>query len=774
MVVLHGHVLGQNKTVKLGIVADCQLPNNSAIMDRIAEETRTLLQSEYQVIIDDSDVLYSECNAQKAQENLDALLSRDDIDIILGVDPISSHVMANSGPYDKPVIAGIIINPQVQKLPITASGKSGVKNLVYIVLPYSPQRDLEVFHEMVDFKHLGVIVDKSTFDNIPPLGEFLKSSLEQLGVNYDFVYASAKPQEVLDQLNERIDAIYYLPSDQLTPVVQKQLIDEINRLGLPSFSLVGRSDVDQGVLAGTAPASNFDLISRRIALNIQRIMSGDQPAKINVALPHKEALVINMETARAIDYSPNWDLLSEALLINEERTDINRNISIYTAIEEALKNNLDLKIAELEVKSSEEDVAIANASALPQLDVSASHTIVDSKSAEVSVGQNPQHRGLASANFQQVIYSEQVSANKAIQKLLLKSTKSALEVQSLNVILDVSNAYFNLLRAKTSELVQKQNLEVTRKNLELARVSSGIGQSGPSDLYRWQSEISNSKANLLNATAQRAQAEMALNQLLLRPIDESFSTQEIDIEDPSIIVNDNRVGKYINNPRDFYTYVDFLVDETKRNLPELSQLDYNISAQDRSQLLFKRNLYAPTIALSGGSNYELYRGGKGAEFPAGFQVPNDLSWSVGLGASIPIFTGGQRNAQLQQSRVQLEILNQNRLNLERQLEQQTRSVLENVRASYTNIGLTKDAEVASSKNFELVQDAYSKGLVTITQLLDAQNAAISARLNSANAVYIFMIDIMTMGRATGEYFMLMTQEQKNDYANRFRTFYEAR
>ena len=93
--------------------------------------------------------------------------------------------------------------------------------------------------------------------------------------------------------------------------------------------------------------------------------------------------------------------------------------------------------------------------------------------------------------------------------------------------------------------------------------------------------------------------------------------------------------------------------------------------------------------------------------------------------------------------------------------------MENVRASYTKLGLTKEAEEAVVKNFELVQDSYAQGLVTITQLLDAQQAARSALFNSANTIYVFLVDLLNLERPTGQYYMLMTEEQKEEFINQF-------
>ena len=762
----------QKDILNIGVVTDC--PTSSApnfLIDNILKEAKILLKSEYKLVLDPENILQSDCNTGKIKENLDRLLADRSIDLILGVDGLSSHVMAKNGPYDKPVIAAVIINVQVQKIPITNKGSSGVKNLTYLELPYSPMRDMEVFYSMIGFQKLALVMDEAFFLGIPEMTEFLKNGLNELGVSHEFVFTEKTSSAVLAKLDDSFDAVYYFPSDNLSDVQYQELINGVNAKNLLSFSVLGRLDVDRGVLGGVAPASNIDLIARRIALNIQRIANREKAKDMNVKLPQKEELVINMATARAIDYSPSWEILAEAVLINEARDDIERSITIYSAIAEGLDQNLNIHIAAREVEIVTEDVNIAKSSLLPEVSASAFHTMLDNNTATNSFGQNPEHKGTAEIQLSQVIYSEQVTANKQVQELLLKASEAALDAQSLDIVLDVSTAYLNVMQAKTAEKIQKQNLDVTRKNLELARISSSVGQSGPSDLYRWQGEIATAKSNLLNATAQRKQAEMALNQILNRPINELFLTQEVDINDSSLSVNNQAISQYINNPRDFYQFADFMVAQAKANTPDLKQFDYNVRAQQRSVLLNERNKYVPTVSFGGSYDYIMYREGAGTEVPVGFGTPNDWNWNLQLAASLPIFQGGNRTARVQQSKVQLNQLNIQRRNTERLIEQQVRSELENVRASFRNINLTKDAEIAVVKNFELVQDSYSQGVVTITQLLDAQNAAISGQLNSANAIYIFFIDLLNMERATGAFYMLMTEEQKAEYVSQLESFF---
>lgn len=764
----------QKEVLSVGVVTGCNDPGSIAFAKAILEEARLLIKSDYRLVLDESNILSSDCDPAKVKVNFDRLQSNSSVDMVLGMDVISSHVLAKGGPYQKPVVAVTVLNAQVQKLPITGKGRSGVKNLTYLELPYSPLRDLEVFQSLIGFERLAIVQDESFVKAVPEVRDFLTQGLTEQGSDHYFLFTEKTAAETLEKL-EQCDAVYLFPSDNLSDEEYQKLIDGVNERGLKSFSVFGRPDVERGVLGGVAPASNIEQIIRRIALNIQRYVNDEDLEDLSVKILQKEEFVINMATARKIDYSPSWDALAEAVLINEERDDIERTINIFDAISEGLEQNLELSIAKNELEVVEKDADVAKSFLLPELNASATHTVVDETTAENGFGQSPQNRGQGNLQLTQTIFSEQVLANNRIQQYLVLAQKEALSAQSLDIVLDVATVYLNLMQAKTGELIQKQNLELTRKNLELARISSSLGQSGPSDLYRWQGEIATAKANLLNATASRRQAEIFLNQILNRPIDEEFNTEEIDIENSRLMINNESIGGLVGNPKSFYRFADFQVERARKVTPDLKQVAYNVQAQERSVLFNDRNRYLPAVSLGGNYNYEFYRGGAGQ---SGFSIPgsdpaviNDWNWNFQIGASIPIFQGNRRTAQYQQAKVQLTQLNTQKVNLERLIEQQVRSELENIRASYRNIELTKEAEAAVVKNFEIVQDSYSKGVVTITQLLDAQNAAISAQLNSANAVYIFLIDFLNMERASGSFYMLMTEEQKTQYVEDITSYF---
>ncbi|MEJ2365756.1 MAG: hypothetical protein P8017_13955, partial [Deltaproteobacteria bacterium] len=72
----------------------------------------------------------------------------------------------------------------------------------------------------------------------------------------------------------------------------------------------------------------------------------------------------------------------------------------------------------------------------------------------------------------------------------------------------------------------------------------------------------------------------------------------------------------------------------------------------------------------------------------------------------------------------------------------------------------------------LVTDQYTRGLVTIVDLLDAQNSSLTADQDAENAVYNFLIDWMDVQRAAGRFDFLMTPGQREEYFQRLQVFFK--
>jgi outer membrane protein TolC len=340
------------------------------------------------------------------------------------------------------------------------------------------------------------------------------------------------------------------------------------------------------------------------------------------------------------------------------------------------------------------------------------------------------------------------------------------------------------------EIIARENLSASRKNLEIARMRESVGYSGLSDVYRWESKISSDKIDLLTTNENRRIAEFALQEMLNRPFKQKFVTEAVDINDSTIfIMSDAEISKYIDNAKMKDIFSDFLVESALSDLPELKQLDAAIAAQERYLKAAKRTQYLPDVGVSAQADYDLYRGGKGSTVePVEIQLdpnmppvsldmfnePNDLSWNVGVNATIPLSQGGRLNYDRQQATVDLLTLQEDRNNISRKLTQQVISLFERASLSYPKIELSGRAAENALNSYEIVQDSYSHGVVSIVQLLDAQQAAVEANLYASISVYEYLIDVLTLQRAMGKFFILLTYEEKADFFYRLDNYIENR
>ena len=124
------------------------------------------------------------------------------------------------------------------------------------------------------------------------------------------------------------------------------------------------------------------------------------------------------------------------------------------------------------------------------------------------------------------------------------------------------------------------------------------------------------------------------------------------------------------------------------------------------------------------------------------------------------------------SRASLEVrqLETQRISVAEKVEEAIRIQLHFAQAKYVTIDLTAIAAESSRKNYELVADAYARGNVSIIQLLDAQDASLSANAASIDSLYSFLITVMALQRAVGGFDYLLPENERIVLANSMRDY----
>jgi outer membrane protein TolC/ABC-type uncharacterized transport system substrate-binding protein len=773
-----------HQTVRIGIVRDGIWERSDDIEALFSREIRALLSREFAVEFPANAVFDGGWTLSGVQAGLDQVFSDSSVDIVLAMGVLTSAEVARRPNLPVPVIAPFVFDPDLQGLPHTPDGTSGVRNLNYLAHPASFGRDVGLFQDVAPFERMAVLLTEAYLTGAPELWAGLRAVADSVGIDVVVVPVGESATTALEALPEDFDAVYIMPLTQLPLSEFDVLVNGLIARRLPSFSFLGVEEVRRGLLVGVNPEEFWLRLARRAALNIQRVLLGEEPGSISVAIVYGEQLTINDATARAIGVSPPWSVVTEAELLSPPAADPGRTLSLADAVRLAVDANLDLAVADFAVSAGAQDVRAARSNLLPQIEVSALGTAIDADRAEASFGSQPQRTLSGSANATQLVFSEPAWSNLAIQGHLQRSREVDRESLRLDVILNAAAAYLNVLRAQTFERIQRENVQLTRANLQRARVRQLIGVSSPSEVYRWESQIASGRRAAIDANAQRNIAEMELNRVLHRPLEESYVTVETGLDDESLVTGDPRYLEYFRNRSVFRSFRAFLVREAIENAPELEQVDAAIAAQRRAYRSASNSFWSPTVALSGGISNRFAEGGAGAEFapqfPPGtpdlsglFPQANDLNLSMGLSVSLPVFTGGSRFVQRAQAREELEGLTAQREALAERIEQRIRTALHRAGSSFAGIGLARDGADAARNNLDLVTDSYARGVVSVVELLDAQNAALVADLAAATAVYTFLLDIMEVERAGASFSFFLTEVEREDFFDRLGAFVAA-
>ncbi len=763
----------QKPVVRIGMVIDGYYELNEEYLPFWTKEILDLMRGEFDVQFPEDKIILADWTVEGVHRAMDGLLADPEVDLILAMGVIASQDVATRGDLPKPVIAPWILDAELMGFPYE-DGVSGVKNFNYVNLPERTIRDIEVFLDITDFKKLAFLINDRYLEAIPELKTRGRDLLKDVGIDMEVIGVGETIDEALAELTPEIDAVVVSALTRTPRAEFDRLVDELIRRKLPSLSVFEARDIERGILASVI-ADVAQQIARRVALNIQRILLGEEPGSIPVNVVIGEQLKINMATARAIDVYPAWRVIIEAELINEERTDIARKISLSSVVHDAVDVNLDLAARERHVAAGLQNVNEARSTLLPQIYLSGNGVTIDRDRAESSFGAQAERSLSGAATVTQLIYSEPAFANLSIQKSLQKTREWDYEQLRLDIALAASTAYLNVLRAKTYERIQRDNLKRIRTSLGIARVRESTGMAGPAEVYRWESEMAINRKAAIQAGAERQLAEVQLNRLLHRPLEEPFITLEDDLTDQLLFTSEEYL-RLTTDLKSLEIFRKFMVEEGLSASPELASLDAAITAQERILRSASNSFWLPTLALQGELSHVFSKGGVGssADPIPGFPLSglDDTSWMVAFNLSFPLFKGGEKVALRRKAQKELEYLRLQQKALREKIEQRILSAIFLTGASYVGIEQAQEAAKAAGKSLEIVQNAYSQGTVSILHLLDAQNAAFYADQAAANALYDFLIDLMEMERSTGRMEFFMDQEERTKFFERMQAFFK--
>ncbi len=750
----------QNQSLTIGILSDKQTSDFEVLSKKLQKDIIDVIGQGTAVVF--NDVLYNNYDDKLAQENYTKLMANSDIIIAFGV--VNTIMLSNEKTYVKPTIIVGAINNDIVKIPEDQK-TSGVNNLTYLITPLSYKDDLDAVATLFTYKTIGVVIDDYLLDLLPIKAEF-DAYFTEKPATYKFI--TLHESNNFDSLFNDVDAVYLASTTNLGNAEFDEMLAVINAKKLPSLSATGVQEVEKGVLLTNQPKINIDQVFRRIGLNVEDIYTGTNASAISLTVDYDKQLTINMSTADQIGFHiTNFMLGTINLIEGTSEIASSNSYSMLSLMKGVVRSNLGLEAQRKDISLSEQDVKSSKSNYLPDLTANVNGTYLDPKLAEISNGQNPELTTGGNLVLKQTLYSEQATANISIRQSQLAAQQETYNANQLDALLDASMAYFNALIFKTDMNIRNRNLQLTKNNLNIAEQNLELGASGKSDVLRFKSEVAQNVLSLIQARNSLSQAYYQINQLLNNPI-----SNKIEIQDTVISTDANQNEGYafllsaLDNRQERLRLTEFLLEEAKRNAPELKNIDYNMDAVVRNYRLNSGGRFVPTVGLQAQYNSAFSRSGVGTETPPGFPVLPFNDYNVGVNVSLPIFQQNTRNINRQTAKIQEDQLKIQRENTELGLEFNINNIVLDLINEIANIEISALNEGLAKESMELYQTEYRNGAIPVIQLIDAQNNYLTAQFENATAKYNYFIVSVQLERAIGYFFLMNTQASNQDFIQR--------
>ncbi len=762
---------GWAKPFNVGVITDFeQSPKLELIINQMVREMDQITGVSRKISLEATS--FGMFDLESAQTSYRKLASQ--VDLVIAVGSISAKGLSLMGELPVPIIALGIIDPGLQEIPYI-NGTSGKQNFTYIWPTRNLENELEAFHKIHDFQRVVVFVDEKAASTVSEQNarNLIDSLSGKLNTELSIIPVGADLEQVVDQIPVKTDAAYFTVLLSQTESQIQLLIDQLNQRKIPTFSGNARL-LDYGVLGTMTNENDMQQVIRKLAIMVDGIASGSDLSSMPVTLDTKDNLYVNIATARKIELPIPFEVLFTATIIGEHAGAV-RSYSFEEIAEKSLASNLNIQISYQDLALSKVRVKSARSSVLPSIESGLTASQINEERASAAFNA-PEKSLTAALTFTQVIYSEQAIAAIKISRYLQQAQEHDTEAEVLRILFDTYTAYLNVLSAKTNVLIQRENLSNTRKNKELATIRVNLGSSNNTDLYRWESELALANQSVIEAQTTLLAAKLQLNTLVANNLEPEFDIEDISLQgDLFKAFSQGPLADIAKTPQSLRVVSDFLVKESQRQNPNKKALIENVNAANRQLTQSKRLLYIPTVALQAQTSQVLGRSGAGATLDAsaralGVTELQNNSWFAGISLSFPIFDGFNRKAVIQQSKISLDQLDYSQTLLDQNLELGVRTGVLNVLSTNTNIRFSQAASASANKNFELVQENYKQGQVTITQLIDAQQTALQAELAAAFSIYEYITAHLQLEFNVGFFIMLMPDDQVQDFNNRFQQY----
>ena len=410
-----------------------------------------------------------------------------------------------------------------------------------------------------------------------------------------------------------------------------------------------------------------------------------------------------------------------------QRVSAQEVITIEQAVDNTLKNNLNIKQAAFSAALSEEDLRQSKNALLPTLNGTINQSMQWGRSQQLSgLFENTQNYNLSpTVNANVAVFGGGTKINQIRQnKFLLDAGKTNIDKVKNDLILQVVTAYLQVLNNQDQVRATQQQLEVANSTLKREQALLDVGNKTLADISQAKSQSATAELNLTDAQNQLAISYLTLGQLM-----EIQPPMTFKVQPPLVNEIENLKTTYV--PNDIYK-------QAMESFPDI-RLAINYSKAAEKGVDVARGSFFPQITFGGGLGSAYYYQFNASQFRQnggfGSQLSDNFGKFLSMGISIPILNGFQTRSNVRRAKITLLQRRNDETLAKNNLIKVINQAVADLNAAKSRFTSTQNAFEAQKDAFYVIEQRYNVGLVNSLDFSTAQTNRNKAEIDFILAKY---------------------------------------
>jgi len=409
-------------------------------------------------------------------------------------------------------------------------------------------------------------------------------------------------------------------------------------------------------------------------------------------------------------------------------------MTLQQFIDEAVRNNASVRIAGEAVSGAEFKVREAKSLSLPQVSLASSYTRISLTNEFDFPGfghfkfSTPDNLSFRLGAAEQVFTWGRIAGSVEASRIGVTLAEDRVAMTRQALAFELVPIFYGVLFTQEAVKVVDQTLGRLRQKVAILEERYRAGLASDFDISLLKVQMSGLEAQKLDFQNNVRKAFMAYNRIAGRPLDSVFVLDgDINVE-------------AVRTVEELQAGVNALVQEAVANRPEARQADDQRHLA-QAQINLARSGDKPSVFAA--FNYQLQNG----FLPSVNRIKG--YWNATLGVSYPVFDGRRTSAQVAQAQVGLRTADEQAADLERGFALEINQTLADLTALQQKIEIEKNKIAHAERALQIADERYQNGLISTTDLVDAQDSLDAARLNYLQLRYNYVLGRYNLLRAVG-------------------------